>query len=234
MSVFTPVGILLFSSLIAAFSGLTSGVFMIFYHSALGRMSRRRASDYALFYILGVETTLTILLFCLYIIFNVSLGFSAFCNSDLFNLIFAGLIAAEGIMYLTLYFRRGRGTKLYISRNVAKRYCVKAAAVKSRSDAFMLGQAALLPELIFILPVLIVAILTVGNFGPTPPARAGLLLLFVIISICPLLLLHFCFTSGRNISDLLRFRYRYKSFFRFMVVVFYFLVAMLMILRNVL
>lgn len=234
MSVFTPVGILLFGSLIVAFSGLTSGVFLIFYHSLLGRMSRRRASDFALFYIFGVETTLTLLLFSLYTIFNISLGLANFYNSDIFNWIFAGLFLLFGILYGIFYFRSGRGTKLFISRPVARRYHEKAAAVKSRSDAFMLGLSALLPDLLFTTPVLFITVLIVAHIGPTPPARAGLLFLFVFISIFPLLLLHLCFSSGRNLSDLLRFRFKNKTFFRVLVTSFYFLIALLIIFRNIL
>lgn len=234
MSVFTPIGILLFGSLIVAFSGLTSGVFLILYHSLLGRMSRRRASDFAMFFIFGVETTLTLLLLSVYTIFNVSLGFINFYNSNIFTWILTGLLVFFGILYGTIYFRPSRGTKLFISRPIAHRYHVKAGTVKSRSDAFMLGLSALLPDLLFTTPILIISVLTVAHLGSTPPARAGLLILFVLISILPLLLLHLCFNSGRNLAELLRFRFKNKAFFRFLVTLFYFLVALLIILRNIL
>ena len=234
MSVFTPIGILLFGSLIVAFSGLTSGVFLILFHSLLGRMSRRRASDFALFYIFGVEITLTLILFLLYLIFNVSLSFSTIYNSDIFNWILAGLFVLLGILYPAFYFRSGRGTKLFISRSTAEHFRRKADSVKSRSDAFMLGLCSLIPDLLFTAPALVVIALTITHLGFTPPARAGLLLLFVLISICPLLLLHLCFTSGRNLADLLRFRFKNKNFFRLLVTLFYFLIALLIILRNIL
>ena len=53
------------------------------------------------------------------------------------------------------YFRRGRGTSLFISRSLASRIDTLARSAKSRSDSFALGAFSVLPELPFTFPLFI-------------------------------------------------------------------------------
>ena len=56
MSIFISVVILILVALIQISMQLTPGIFMLFYHYALGKKSRNKADDLNLSFILGAET----------------------------------------------------------------------------------------------------------------------------------------------------------------------------------
>ena len=229
MSVFTSLGILLISALIVASLELVPGVFAIFHHYASGKYSARKVDDLSVFFVLGAETLPAIV----FVMFNFVLGSLAFTNlnlsSNIFPMVIAGLLLSLSIVFLLFYFRKGRNTKLFISRKTAKNFDEKARTVKTRSDAFTLGFIAGIPELVFTLPLYGSLAIEISKNFIFPFICAPLLLIFILLTISPLFFLCAYFKNN-NLADFIRLRIKNKSFYRFFIPLLYFLLALLIII----
>lgn len=233
MNVFTSVGILLFAMLILALLQLVPGIFLLFYHHASGKYSRKKASDQAAFFIFGVETATILVFLFIYLVLSYSPALVPIFDSQIFAWVMAGLTCILGLVACFGYFRRGSGTQLFISRSTAHQYQTQIKSVKSRSDAFVLGLTAIAPELIFTLPLYILATIEIMRLGTTCFSRAGLIILFALIAILPLIIIHSLWRH-RNLADFMRFRFKNKTFFRFALSCAYFTLTILIILGAML
>ncbi|MCR5700320.1 MAG: hypothetical protein K6G49_02735 [Candidatus Saccharibacteria bacterium] len=228
MSVLTAVGILVLAMLIMASLQLVPGIFALFSHYVAGKYPRSRATDLSTFFILGVETSVVVIFFCTYAILCCSPAVTFIVDSDIFAWTMAGIFIALTLGILGFYFRKGPGTKLFISRRLASNFNAKVIATKTRSDAFTLGLTASVPELIFTLPIYLMAAISIMRLDSTPLERAGIILLFAIVSVFPLIIIHHL--SNHNFADFIKFRFKNKAFFRFVLALFYLFIAALIIL----
>lgn len=229
MNVIISVGILVFAMLIFAFLQLVPGIFLLFHQYASGKYSKNRSTDLITFFILGVETTVALIFLSLLFILGISPAITHAVDNDIFSWIMSGVFFAAAIALFMFYYRRGRGSKLFIPRRLASHYQAKIPTIKTRSDAFVFGLIAGVPELCFTLPVYIIATTTMNQLGLSSPEHAGLIILFALAAVLPLFLFHI-FTHTYNFADLIRFRFKHKSFFRFCLSFFYFLIAIFIIM----
>lgn len=234
MSVLTSVGILLLSMLIMAFLQLLPGIFSLLIHYTNGKFSKNKASDLGTFFILGVETAIVLFFLAIYSILASSPAIAQILDSELFAWIMFSIFVALGCFAFFFYFRSGPGTKLFISRKLAHRYHHKAETVKTRSDAFVLGLSASVSELAFSLPLYLITATVIMRTFPNSAERAGLIILFILVAVLPLLILHSAATTGRTLADFTRFRFKNKTFFRCFIALFYFLLAFLVISEAIL
>lgn len=230
MSVLTSIGILVFAMLILAFLQLVPGIFLLFTHYASGKYSKLKATDLTTFFILGVETAVVLIFLSLCTILCVSPATTFIIDSDIFAWIMAGIFLALSLVIFSFYYRKGRGSKLFISRRLAHEYQAKIPTVKTRSDAFVFGLTALIPELIFTLPLFLIVTTEIMQLGTDCFARAGLIILFALVTILPLLIFYTFSQHSRNLADFIRFRFKNKTFFRLTLALLYFLIAVLIIL----
>lgn len=228
MSVFTSAGILVLSMLIMAFLQLAPSVFLLFSHYSYGKYSRKNTSNASLFFILGVETSTALIFVLLYIAMS-SLYIAPAFTDNLLGWLVAGITIAIGIVFPFCYFRKGQGTKLFISRRLAKEFDYKAKMVKTRSDAFILGFISSLPELIFSFPVYTIAILEIMQIGDLAIIRAVLSLCFILIKIAPLIAIHITMDRGYNLVNIQKTRVNNKQFIRFFTSLTYILIGILII-----
>lgn len=233
MSVFASVGILLFAMLILGFLQLVPGIFLLFRHHASGKYSRSRASDQAAFFIFGVETAVILVFLFIYLILSYSPALVPVFDSNVFTWIMASIAFILSLVTCFGYFRPGPGTKLFISRKVARQYQTGIKTTKSRSDAFVLGLTTIAPELVFTLPLYILATIEIMRLGPDCFSRAGLIILFAIATILPLIIIH-ALWQHYNLADFIRFRFKNKAFFRFTLSFAYFAIAVLIIIGALL
>ena len=230
MSVLTSVGILILSGLILAFLQLVPGIFAIFSHFVHGKFSRPKASNLTTFFIIGSEIAVVLIFLCVYAILCCSPAVTFIIDSDIFAWILAGILLALTFITLGFYYRKGPGTKLFISRRLANGLRTRIQNTKSRSDAFTLGLVSTVPELIFTLPIYLITTITIMRLDLVSPERAGLIVLFAVIAISPLLILKAATTFGYTFADFLKFRFKNKTFFRFCLALCYLLIASLIIL----
>ena len=230
MNVLTSVGILILAALILASMQLAPGIFAIFMHYVHGKFSHKKAANLSTFFIIGAETSAVIIFLCIYAILCSSPAIAFVIDSNVFAWIMAGIFLALTFATLGLYYRRGAGTRLFIPRRFSQGLKSRISSAKSRSDAFVLGFVSLVPELIFTLPLYLIVTITIMRLDTICPARAGLIILFAIIAISPLLIMRIMHATGFNLADFIRFRFKNKSFFRFCIALCFLLIASLIIL----
>lgn len=231
MSILTSVGILLFSVFACAFLQLTPSVFLIFYHYASAKYSRKNALDFSSFFVVGVAAMTALVLFLLYFAIFHFLADNPGLNLDFYTWIVAGILIALGIFCLFFYYRKGPGTQLFISRNFAEKITLQARKVRKPFDAFSLGLATGTVELIFNLPIYIVVITEIINFPvENEVIRPTLLFLFTLCTMFSVLFVRGQFYNfGHNLAEIERKREKYKTFKKIMLSFSYFVLAGLLI-----
>ena len=229
MNVFISLGIVILAMLIMASLQLTPGVFAIFYHYALGKFSKAKASYLSIFFILGAE----IIAACLYLsIFYLTCIFFFDNLQPEITVPFwtlAGILIALGILSFFVYYRRGSGTKLFIPRKYAKALDASAKSVKTRSDAFLLGALAGTCELVFTLPLYIVTCIEIMKMGAAGFSSNLLTIIYILIPVIPLYIIRWKYQTGHNLADIERTRIRDKNFTRFILAFSYIMIAILII-----
>lgn len=233
MSIITSVGIVAISMLIIASLQLASGIFALFFHYALGRFSKTKAANLAIFFIIGVEVITAFLFLAVYyltcIIFFDGISFDN--NFTIWLLI--GVTIALGLTAPIFYFRRGNGTKLFIPRRYARALDQSAQITKTKSDAFLLGLSAGASELFFTLPLFMASSIAIIKLNTTSTLGNPFSLIFVLAPLVPLFVTYWLYRSGHNLADIGRLRTHNKLFIRFILCSGYLLLAILLIYSKV-
>lgn len=232
MSVLAPLGILILSMLIMAFLALTPGVYALFCHYTYGKYSRRKASDFTFFFILGAETLASCLFLCTYLLVAIAVADLSHLGTNVITWIMVGMLFALALASIFLYYRHGKGSQLFISRRVAKSLDHHAKTAKTRSDAFTLGALACTPELIFTMPLFIITSAEILQMSTVYFPSALLTILYIIIPIIPLFVLRWQFANGHNLAEVARSRVSSKNFTRLVLSISYVTIAILIICFN--
>ncbi len=201
--------------LIHCFFQLSPGVFTIFYHYASGKSSARKADYLTVYYILGAEIFLTTVFLIIYFAF-----FYIFINTGrpagtILPWILTGIFLALSIVSFLFYFRKNKGTELFISRKLARKITTNTKNIKTATDALILGFTTCIPELIFTLPLFIVTALALTYITNFP--RSIFVLIYIIVVILPLFFYHHLYRTGHNLAEIERNRVKNKSFYRFAI-----------------
>lgn len=236
MGILTSVGILLLSVFACAFLQLTPSVFLIFYHYASAKYSRKNVLDFSSFFIVGVAAMTALVLFLLYFAIFHFLTDNPGLNLDLYTWIVAGILIALGFFCLFFYYRKGPGTQLFISRNFANKITTQARRVRKPFDAFSLGLATGTVELIFSLPIYVVVITEIVAFPvESTVIRPVLLFVFTLCTMFSVMSIRGQFYNfGRNLAEIEKRREKYKTFKKFMLAFSYFALAGLIIAFRIL
>ena len=229
MSVFISLGIVILAMLIMGSFQLTPGVFALFYHYALGRFSKPKASYLSLFFILGVEIITTCLYLSIFYLTCVFFFDNLHPETTVLFWTLAGILIALGIISFFFYYRRGSGTKLFIPRKYAKALDLNAKSVKTRSDAFMLGALSGTCELVFTLPLYLVTCVEIMKMGAAGFSSNLLTIIYILTPVITLFILRWKFQAGHNLADIQRSREKDKTFTRLILSFCYILIAILII-----
>ena len=206
-------------SLIQFLMQLSSGIFMLFYHYALGKKSAKIADNLSLYFILGVEFFTAAVWFTVFLILPDA--------SPILFWILAGILFAESLASLFFYYRKSSATALFIPRSIAQDFEIHAQNIKTHSDAFILGFLANIPELIFTLPLYCIAVVILSSTNFLP--HAAFIILYVISAITPLFIIHALYHTGHNFADIERLRVRFKPLIRFLIFASFLITATLVI-----
>lgn len=124
-----------------------------------------------------------------------------------------GILFGFGVAVWMFYFRKGRGTILWIPRGMAQYLNVRSKRTKNTAEAFGLGMSTVVGELLFIIAPLIVAVLVTLTLAPMLQIAA--LLLYVAVSCSTLALVAALVSSGHKISRIQRWREDSRRFLQF-------------------
>lgn len=124
-----------------------------------------------------------------------------------------GLVLGIGIAVWLFYFRKEKGTKLWIPRSFADHLTDRSKATKHSVEAFSLGLTSVIGEIIFIVPSVIISALVLLQL-PSMWQLIGIAL-YVFISLLGLLVVWSLIGSGHSISKIQKWREDNKRFLQF-------------------
>jgi hypothetical protein len=126
----------------------------------------------------------------------------------------AAAIILVAILMWCVYYRRKNTTELWLPRSIAKFIGERARDTKNPSEGFLLGAFSTFGELLFLLPVMLVAAAALLNLpeGWELVALGG----YVAISLLPLIFVR-CFTYKiATVGEIQTFRARHHRFIKAM------------------
>lgn len=124
-----------------------------------------------------------------------------------------GLLMGLGVAVWVFYYRREKGTALWIPRSVAHYISERTKSTKSSAEAFGLGLSSVIGELLFILAPMIVSALVLIQLPPSwQLAGIGM---YTLISLLPLLIVTGMIGSGHKLSRIQHWREENKRFLQF-------------------
>ena len=124
-----------------------------------------------------------------------------------------GLLLGIGLAVWLFYYRRDKGTTLWVPRNVASYLSERTKATKRSAEAFGLGLTSVIGESLFIIAPLFVSALVIVQL----PGMWQLLgiVLYTVISLLSLLIVSSLVGGGNKLSTIQRWRERNKYFLQF-------------------
>jgi hypothetical protein len=150
-----------------------------------------------------------------------SVSFLGYVGSQLFRhdvptlawAVVCGLMIGLGIAVWAFYYRRQKGTSLWIPRSFARFLTDRTKATKSSAESFSLGLVSVISEGIFIIAPASAAALVLINF-PAPVQLAGVALYTVTASLS-LFIVIVLIGGGHKLSRIQKWREDNKRFLQF-------------------
>jgi len=211
MSTGTSLAIIALAALIHASFQLSVSMLTLLSSHALGaKKSQSRLLRLTSSYVFGAGL-MTVLL----------LSFASLLMLDLFGpnapqIVWAavcGLLIGVAISVWLFYYRREKGTMLWLPRGVAKYLSERTKAVKISAEAFGLGLSSVTGELLFIIAPIAVSALVLIQL----PAMWQLIGIatYAVISMFPLFIVWVSISSGHSLSRIQKWRESNKYFLQF-------------------
>lgn len=124
-----------------------------------------------------------------------------------------GLLIGLGVAVWSFYYRREKGTSLWLPRGVAHYLSDRTKSTKSSAEAFGLGLTSVTGELVFILAPLLVSAMVLVTLSPVLQlAGIGI---YAVISLFSLLIVNSLIGSGHKLSRIQKWREENKHFLQF-------------------
>lgn len=124
-----------------------------------------------------------------------------------------GLLVGIGVAVWFFYYRRDRGTTLWVPRGMARHLSERSKATKHSAEAFSLGLTSVLSELLFVAAPMIVSALVLIQL-PGGWQLVGIAI-YAVISLLTLLSVWVLIGSGHKLSDIQKWRESNKHFLQF-------------------
>lgn len=122
-----------------------------------------------------------------------------------------GLLPLIGLLTVLFYYRRDRGTQLWLPRPFIDYLMGRAKKTRSGTESSMLGAATVVGELPFLLAPIGIVSLWISLFAPVEQ-WLGLSILYALVVSLPLVFLALYISSGHKISAVQSWRERNKTF----------------------
>lgn len=176
-------------------------------HTLSRKTSAKRLLGLGLSYSFGVFA-MTVLL-VLAVVSFVMIGSNS-SEHSLPILLVTTLLPLVGLVTMFAYFRKGRGTQLWLPRPIAEYLTKRSRKTRSAFEAAMLGGGTVVGEL----PFLIAPVLLVSTVIATQPPGLWLLLAksYAVLATLPLLVITLYLSSGHSVARVQRWRERNKGF----------------------
>lgn len=202
--------VIAFSAIIHASFQLSVSVLTLLSGHAIGsKTAHRRLMHLVTSFIVGTAImTLLLLSFAVLIFQPGYLPASPFTWS-----IACGIMIGLGIAVWAFYYRREAGTSLWLPRGIARFLSDRTKATKQGAEAFSLGIASVLAEILFIMGPLFLAALSIAALPPV--YQAGGILVYLAVSLVSLFIVAVLVGGGHKLSHIQRWREANKHFLQF-------------------
>lgn len=124
-----------------------------------------------------------------------------------------GLLFGLGIAVWAFYYRKGRGTTVWLPRELSTHLSERAKITKRSAEAFSLGLTSVTAELLFIFAPMLVAALVLIQLEPTMQLLG--LATYTLVSMLPLLIVSVLVGGGNSLSRIQKWREANKIFLQF-------------------
>lgn len=124
-----------------------------------------------------------------------------------------GLLLSLGLAVWLFYYRREKGTSLWIPRSLARYLNSRSKATRRSAEAFSLGLASVVMELLFILAPMLVSAMVLVEL-PALWQLVGLAV-YTVVSSLSLLIVWALIGSGHTLSRVQKWREDNKRFLQF-------------------
>jgi hypothetical protein len=208
----SPLYIVAFAGLLHASFQLGVGLLTLLSGHSLGsRRSFARLMQLNIAYVCGAAI-ITLLLFA-------GLGYLALLT--VINVLPAAWLVAAfiniaiGGSVIAFYYRRGKGTGLWIPRPMARYLQDRTKKTKHTAEAFTLGAGSVLAEIPFLIAPLSIAVLAVISSSTKTGLQLGGFAMYSVICLFPLLVIVSMVGAGHKISTIQRWREHNKLFLQY-------------------
>lgn len=206
----TPLALILIGAVFvhACFQLSVSVLTLLSSHTIGRRLSNTRLLNLNFWYILGVFATTSLLV--LGAIAGLHWGMT-YATSATIILTFS-IIPLIALFIVLFYYRKGRGTQLWLPRPATEYITARAKRTKSSVESFALGVTTAFTELPFALAPIVIISFAFQEFSSS-------LWLYLAVSysvaVClPLIFVAFYLSSGHKVSSVQRWRESSKNFLR--------------------
>lgn len=176
-------------------------------HTIGSGKSQRRLLILSLSYVFGVVVATA----SVALVFATKLAWLSTFDAAWPSWLVVGLLPVIGLLTILVYYRRDRGTKLWLPRPFIDYLMERAKKTRSGVEAGMLGAATVVGELPFLLAPIGIATLCVILLVPSHQ-WVILTTLYALVASLPLVFLALYISSGHKISSVQNWRERNKSF----------------------
>jgi len=124
-----------------------------------------------------------------------------------------GLLLGLGVAVWSFYYRKEKGTSLWLPRGMARHLSERTKVTKHSAEAFSLGLSSVIAELIFIIAPVIVCALALIQLEPIWQLVG--IVLYTSISLLSLAIITGLIGSGHKLSRIQKWREDNKRFLQF-------------------
>lgn len=211
MNVLNSLAIIALAALIhASFQLSVSVLTLLSAHTIGSKRSHAKLLQLTISFLIGAGL-MTILLLA-FISFVLSSVFGSVAPQIVWA-IACGTLGGVAISIWLFYYRREKGTTLWIPRNIATYLHDRIKSTKIGAEAFSLGLTSVIGELLFIIAPLFISALVLIQL-PSVWQLVGISL-YAIISASPLFVVWVLISSGHSISNIQKWRESNKTFLQF-------------------
>lgn len=207
----SPILVVAFAGLLHASFQLGVGLLTLLSGHSLGKgRSFRKLMHLNVAYLAGASVV-TVLLFGALAYF-VLLGIDSNIQSAWLGLALLNVVI--GLSVTIFYYRRGKGTGLWIPQSLAVYLTNRTKKTDSSGEAFTLGAGSVLAEVPFLVGPVAVAVLYTLSLGGADMQFLSLLI-YILIGLAPLLIIVSLIGAGHKISTIQHWRENNKLFLQY-------------------
>lgn len=211
MDLYSSLAIIILAALVhASFQLSVSMLTLMSGHSLSAKQSFRKLNDLTASFVLGAG------LITMLLVSSTAWTLLRITNGEVSGYVWAiacGILLGTAISVWLFYYRRGKGTTLWIPRDFAEYLTNRTKKTRSTGEAFGLGISSVLGEILFIAAPVIITSLALIQM--TPAWQLAGSFIYLLISISPLLTIRILIGGGFSLSKIQRWREKNKYFLQF-------------------